>query len=351
MLATVLHRPGHVALAERPEPRIVEDTDAVVHVVTAAVCGSDLWWYRGDNPFDQPRRMGHEFIGRVEQVGPDVTTVRPGDVVIAAFKVSDGTCIPCSDGYTSNCHRGSYWGQSDRDGADLDGGQGERVRVPYADGTLVPVPGDLDKALLPHLLALTDVMPTGLHAAQCAGVRPGGDVVVIGDGAVGLCAVLAARRLGAERVTIMSRHPDRQEVARAFGVDDVVTERGAKGVARLRELHGGVGADHVLECVGTEQSLQQAIDCTRPGGQIGMVGLPHGVPLRPLDLFVKNLGLRGGGAPARALIPGLLPDVLDGTLLPGAVFNRRYPLEEIGTAYADMAERRTIKARIDVTPV
>lgn len=351
MLATVLHRPWEIALADRPEPRIVEGTDAIVRVTSAAVCGSDLWWYRGDNSVDHPRRMGHEFIGRVEQVGPDVTTVSPGDVVIAAFKVSDGTCTPCSDGYTSNCQHGSYWGQSDRDGADLDGGQGERVRVPYADGTLVPVLGHIDDALLPHLLALTDVMPTGLHAALCAGVRPGGDVVVIGDGAVGLCGVLAARRLGAERVTIMSRHPDRQAVARAFGVDDVVTERGAKGVARLRELHGGVGAAHVLECVGTEQSLQQAIDCTRPGGQIGMVGLPHGVPLRPLDLFTKNLGLRGGGAPARALIPDLLPDVLEGTLLPGAVFNRRYSLADIGTAYADMAERRTIKAQIDVTPI
>lgn len=350
MRATVLHRPGQVALADRPEPRVVDGTDAVVRVTTAAVCGSDLWWYRGANPFDHPRRMGHEFIGRVEQVGPDVTTVRPGDVVIAAFKVSDGTCIPCTDGYTSNCQRGSYWGQSDRDGADLDGGQGERVRVPYADGTLVSVPGNLDEALLPHLLALTDVMPTGLHAAQCAGVRPGGDVVVIGDGAVGLCGVLAARRLGAERITIMSRHSDRQAVAGTFGVDDVVTERGAKGAAHVRELHEGIGAAHVLECVGTEQSLQQAIDCARPGGQVGMVGLPHGVPLRPLDLFTKNLGLRGGGAPARALIPDLLPDVLAGTLLPGEVFNRRYSLDDIATAYTDMAERRTIKARIDVSP-
>lgn len=349
MRATVLSRLGQVALEERPEPRIVANTDAVVGVVAAAVCGSDLWWFRGDNPLKHARRMGHEFIGRVDEVGSEVTTLQRGDLVIAALKVSDGTCRACTEGYTSNCYQGSYWGQSDPAGAELDGAQGERVRVPLADGTLVRLPSQLDRDLLPHLLALTDVMPTGLHAAQCAGVRPGGDVVVVGDGAVGLCGVLAARRAGAARVTIMSRHPDRQEVAQEFGADDVVSARGDDGVAAIRDLHGGTGAAHVLECVGTRQSLQQAIDCARPGGQIGMVGLPHQVPLEPRDLFAKNLGLRGGGAPARALIPTLLPEVLAGMLLPGPVFNQRYTLDEIAAAYADMAARRVIKAYIEVS--
>lgn len=349
MRATVLTEPGLVALTDRPDPVSSSPTDAVVRVVAAAVCGSDLWWYRGDNAFDEPRRMGHEFVGRVETVGPSVTTVAPGDLVLAAVKFGDNTCATCRDGLTSNCASGGYWGSTHPDGSPLDGGQGELVRVPLADGTLVRVPVPVREDQLPDLLALTDVMATGAHAANCAEVGPGSHVVVIGDGAVGLCAVAASRRLGAERVTIMSRHPARQALARQLGADEVVESRGAEAVTTLRDLHDGLGPSHVLECVGSAEALDTAIDCARPGGRIGMVGIPHTTDFHPRRLFAKNLGLRGGGAPARALIDQLLPDVLAGRLRPGIVFDHHYDLADVAEAYADMAARRTTKALLRVS--
>lgn len=349
MRATVLQGPGRIALEARPDPACSSPSDAVVRVVAAAVCGSDLWWYRGDNAFDEPRRMGHELMGRVESVGASVTTVAPGDFVLAAFKFGDNSCATCRDGYTSNCPRGGYWGSTHPDGSVLDGGQGELVRVPLADGTLVRVGVPVTEELLPHLLALTDVMATGAHAANCAEVGPGAHAVVIGDGAVGLCAVAACRRLGAERVTIMSRHQPRQALARELGADVVVESRGEDAVAALRELHDGLGPAHVLECVGTPESLATAIAAARVGGQIGMVGIPHGDDFHPRQLFAKNLGLRAGGAPARALVDELLPEVLAGTLRPGVVFDQHYDLADVAQAYADMAERRTTKALLRVS--
>lgn len=350
MRATVLTGPRDVGLQERPYPACGAPTDAVVRVVVAAVCGSDLWWYRGDNAFDELRRMGHEFVGRVESVGSAVSSVSPGDLVLSAFKFGDNTCPTCRDGYTSNCPAGGYWGSTHPDGSPLDGGQGELVRVPLADGTLVRVP-EVDESRLPDLLALTDVMATGAHAARCAAVGPGSSVVVIGDGAVGLCAVAASRRLGASRVTILSRNPARQALARALGADVVLESRGASAVAELHDLHDGVGPAHVLECVGTGEALATAIDCARPGGQIGMVGIPHTDDFHPRQLFAKNLGLRGGGAPARALMDELLPDVLAGDLRPGIVFDRHYDLADVARAYADMADRRTTKALLRVSPL
>nr|WP_255499628.1 alcohol dehydrogenase catalytic domain-containing protein [Aeromicrobium senzhongii] len=336
-------------MASRPRPTCTAPADAVVRVVAAAVCGSDLWWYRGDNSFDQPRRMGHEFVGRVESIGSAVTSVVPGDFVLAAFKFGDHTCATCRDGYTSNCPHGGYWGSTHPDGSELDGGQGELVRVPLADGTLVRVDAPVTADLLPHLLALTDVMATGAHAARCADVGEGSRAVVIGDGAVGLCAVAACRRLGAERVTILSRNPARQRLARILGADDVIDIRGDEAVRLLRERHEGVGPAHVLECVGTSESLATAIAAARVGGQIGMVGIPHGDDFHPRQLFAKNLGLRAGGAPARALLDELLPEVLAGSLRPGVVFDQHYDLDDVARAYADMAERRTTKALLRVS--
>lgn len=350
MRATVLTAPGRVALVERPAPTALAPTDAVVRVVAAAVCGSDLWWYRGDNAFDEPRRMGHEFVGRVESVGSAVASVSPGDFVLSAFKFGDNTCATCRDGYTSNCAAGGYWGSTHPDGSPLDGGQGELVRVPLADGTLLAVP-EPEQERVPDLLALTDVMATGAHAANCAGVGPGADVVVIGDGAVGLCAVAASRRLGAARVTILSRHPLRQALARELGADEVIAVRGDAAVSAVRDLHDGIGPAHVLECVGTGEALATALDCARPGGQIGMVGIPHTDDFHPRQLFAKNLGLRGGGAPARALMDELLPDVLAGDLRSGIVFDRHYDLADVAQAYADMAARRTTKALLRVSPL
>lgn len=348
MRATVLTAPGRVGLEQRPDPVVLEPTDAVVEVVAAAVCGSDLWWFRGDNAFDEPRRMGHEFVGRVVSVGSSVA-LAPGDFVLSAFKFGDNTCSACREGFTSNCAHGGYWGAVDDAGRPLDGGQGELVRVPLADGTLVRVDAPVTEELLPHLVALTDVMATGVHAARCAGVVPGADAVVIGDGAVGLCAVAACRREGARHVTILSRNPDRQRLARLLGADEVIEVRGEEAVELLRSREGGPA--HVLECVGTSESLATAIDAARVGGQIGMVGIPHGDDFHPRQLFAKNLGLRAGGAPTRALLDELLPEVLAGTLLPGVVLDRHYDLADVAQAYVDMADRRTTKALLRVSPL
>lgn len=345
MRATVIHGERDIRLEEVPDPVLRFGTDAVVRVVAACVCGSDLWPYRGVTPTRHPHRIGHEFVGVVEEVGADVARVAVGDFVIAPFYVCDGTCANCRNGVSTSCLHGGWWGGEDTAGNSGDGGQGERVRVPQADGTLVVVPGGRpDDALLPGVLTLSDVMGTGHHAAVSGGVRPGSTVAVVGDGAVGLCAVIAARRLGAAQVVAMSRHEQRQALARTFGATDVVPERGDEGVARLKDLFDGIGPDVVLECVGTKESMDQALRSARPGGQVGFVGVPNGGPELPVrTMFGSNVGVRGGVAPVRGYIEELLPEVLDGRIEPGRVFDLELPLSEVAEAYAAMDERRATK--------
>jgi len=342
--ATLIHGPRDIRFERVDDPAIQRPTDAVVRVVASCVCGSDLWPYRGVQQTDEPSRIGHEFVGMVEAVGDAVQTVRVGDFVIAPFAISDGTCVHCRNGITTSCDNGEWWGSEDDDGYVVDGGQGEIVRVPLADGTLVATPDVPDDAMIPDLLTLSDVMGTGHHAALSAGVRAGSTVVVVGDGAVGLCGVLAANRLGADRIIAMSRHADRQAVARRFGATDVVEERGADGVARIKDLTDGVGVDAVLECVGTKESMQQALESARPGGRVGFVGVPAGGPELPVrEMFGTNVGVVGGVAPVRTYLPELLAEVLDGRLTPGAVFDLELPLSEVAEAYRAMDERRAIK--------
>jgi threonine dehydrogenase-like Zn-dependent dehydrogenase len=344
MRATVLHGPKDVRLETVEDPKLLTATDALVRVVAACVCGSDLWPYRGIRSIDGPQRIGHEFVGFVEEVGSEVGRVRPGMFVIAPFAYSDGTCVHCRHGIQTSCSSGGFWAGKDRGDRPVDGGQGEYVRVPLADGTLVATPEPPDDALIPALLSLSDVMGTGHHAACAAGVTRGTTVAVVGDGAVGLCAVLAAKRLGAEQIIAMSRHAPRQALARQFGATDVVAERGDEGVATVRELTGGIGADAVLECVGTKESMAQAIRSTRPGGRVGYVGVPAGGPELPIGLlFSRNISVGGGVAPARAYLPELLGDVLAGALDPGAVFDLELPLDEVADGYAAMDERRAVK--------
>jgi threonine dehydrogenase-like Zn-dependent dehydrogenase len=344
MRATVIHGERDVRLEEVPEPRLSTGGDAIVRVVASCVCGSDLWPYRGVTPTTQPHRIGHEFVGIVEEVGPEVHTIRPGDFVIAPFYDCDMTCINCVNGVSTSCLNGGWWGADDRIGGFADGGQGEFVRVPHADGSLVATPGQPDASLIPGLLTLADVMGTGHHAAVSAGVTLGSTVVVVGDGAVGLCAVIAAKRLGASHIVAMSRHPQRQALAREFGATDIVDERGDDGVARITAMFDGIGADCVLECVGTKESMDQAIRSTRPGGTVGYVGVPNGgseLPIR--SLFGSNIGVNGGVAPVRNYIEELLPEVLSGAINPGRVFDLELPLAEVAEAYAAMDERRAIK--------
>ena len=344
MHATLIYGPGDIRFEHVPDPAVRRPTDAVVRVVASCVCGSDLWPYRGVNPPEEPSRIGHEFVGIVEAVGDAVQTVRVGDFVIAPFAISDGTCVHCRNGITTSCDNGEWWGSEDEDGLLVDGGQSERIRVPLADGTLVATPGVPDEEMIPDLLTLSDVMGTGHHAAVAAGVRAGSTVAVVGDGAVGLCGVLAAHRLGAERIIAMSRHADRQTVARRFGATDVVEERGQDGVARIEDLTDGVGVDAVLECVGTKVSMQQALESARPGGRVGFVGVPAGGPeLSIRQMFNSNVGVVGGVAPVRAYLPELLAEVLDGRLRPGAVFDLELPLSQVADAYRAMDERRAIK--------
>ncbi len=346
MRATIIHGPGDIRVEDRDYPAVQLPTDAVVRVAAACVCGSDLWPYRGVKPIRRPSAIGHEFVGVVESVGADVTGLKEGDFVIAPFVVSCGECPQCRNGVTVACDRLAGWGGKDEAGHGIDGGQGQAVRVPMAASTLVPVPGvgEPDEALRKNLLTLSDVMATGHHAALSAQVSAGRSVVVVGDGAVGLCGVLAAKRLGAERIIAMSRHADRQALALEFGASDIVAERGDDGVAKVRELLGGVLADSVLECVGTKESMEQALHSVRPGGALGFVGVPTGgaeIPLR--YLFDKNITVSGGMAPARTYIPELLADVLAGKINPGRVFDVEMPLEEAAEAYKAMDERRAIK--------
>lgn len=344
MLATVIHAPRDIRVETVPDPVLSTGADAIVKVVAACVCGSDLWPYRGVTPTHEPHRIGHEFIGVVEAIGDEVTVVAVGDFVIAPFYVCDNTCANCRNGVSTSCLNGGWWGSDDRLGAFADGGQGERVRVPLADGTLVVVPGPVGDDEVPGLLSLADVMGTGHHAAVSAGVSAGDSVAVVGDGAVGLCAIIASKRLGATTIIAMSRHPERQALARRFGATHIVEERGAEGVARVQELTGGIGADRVLECVGTKESMDQAIRSTRPGGMVGYVGAPNGGPELPVrPLFNRNVGVNGGVAPVRGYIEELLPDVRSGAIEPGLVFDLELPLAEAAEAYAAMDERRATK--------
>ncbi len=339
MRATVLHSPGDIRLDTLDDAQLQDDTDAVVRVVASCVCGSDLWGYRGLNGEQtEPRQIGHEFIGVVEQVGSEVADIEVGDFVIAPFLYSDNTCAICLKGTQTSCVNGGGYA----------GCQCELVRVPWADGTLVKVPQPVDEALYPHLLSLSDVFPTGHHAAVSAGVGPGSTVVVVGDGAVGLSAVLAAKRLGAAEIIVMSRHEPRQALAREFGVDHVVETRGRKGAAEVKEILGGIGADAVLECVGTKESMKQAFSSVRPGGTVGYVGLPHGVELNVPVMFYTNSNLVGGVAPVRHYLEDLLPDVLSGTIQPGRVFDLTLPLDRVADAYRAMDERTAIKALLTI---
>ena len=331
MHAAVIHGTGDVRDEELPDPTLELPTDAIIRVTAACVCGSDLWRYRGISPVEEPRQIGHEYCGVVEQIGDAVTGIKVGDFVVGGFNISDATCPLCRRGATANClHKQPYAGA-----------QAELLRIPQADGTLIALPRP-DDALIPSVLALSDVMCTGWHAALVAGVGPGSTVAVVGDGAVGLCAVLAAAQLGATTIIAMSRHADRQVVAREFGATHVVAERGEAGATAVRELTQGIGADAVRECVGTQDARDQAIACVRDGGNIGLVGLPHG-DLPMTDLFWRNVGIKGGPANCRAYLPHLLDLVLSGAIDPGRVFDLELPLREVADAYAAMDERRAIK--------
>src|SRR5213083_52418 len=344
MRATVMFGAGDVHIETVPDARLVKPTDALVVVTRAAICGSDLWPYKTMEYSETGRRMGHEAIGVVEAVGADVRTLKGGDVVVMPFAYSDGTCVFCREGLHTSCVHGGFFGT-----VDVPGAQAEAVRVPQADGTLVVLPVGVDDALMPSLLTLSDVMGTGHHAAVAANVGPGKTTAVVGDGAVGLCGVIAARRLGAEQIILLGRHPDRIALAKEFGATDVVSERGDEAVERVRELTDGLGAHSVLECVGLEQSTLTALQIARPGGAVGRVGLPQedSIPLGG-EIFFKNVTIAGGPAPARAYIEQLLPDVLEGTIEPGRVFDRVASLDEVPDGYREMNEREALKVLIDL---
>jgi hypothetical protein len=334
---------GDVRVEDVPDAHLIEPTDALVRVTRAAVCGSDLWPYNQMEHTDTGQRMGHEFIGLVEAVGADVQTVKGGDLVVSPFLWSDGTCVFCRERLQSECLHGGRYGSDD-----VDGGQGEAVRVPQADGTLVVLPVGEDDDLMPSLLTLTDVMGTGHHAAVTAKVARGKTAAVVGDGAVGLCGVIAAKRLGAEEIIVLGRHADRIALAREFGATDIVSERGGEAIERVRELTGGLGAHSVLECVGHDQAVVTALEIARPGGAVGRVGVPQndntptGIP------FWKNVSVGGGPAPARAYIDELLPDVLEGRIEPGRVFDRAGTLDDVPDGYRAMNEREAIKFLIEL---
>ncbi len=333
MRAAIMHGPGDVRVEERDEPRIVEPTDAIVRLAATCICGSDLWPYRGFEDGEWPVPMGHEYAGVVEEVGGGVTRIRPGQFVIGSFFASDNTCEICRAGYQTSCIRRTPVG----------GAQAEVLRVPLADGTLVATPGLPPDDLVPSLPAASDVLGTGWFGAVAAQVGPGKTVAVVGDGAVGLLAVLAARRLGAERIIVMSRHEPRQELAREFGATDVVVERGDEGVAHVKDLTGGLGAHSVIEAVGTQESMVQAVRATRPGGHVGFVGVPHGVELSGRELFFSHVHLHGGPAPVRRFLPELIELIYDRAIDPGRVFDLELPLDQAAEGYRAMDERRAIK--------
>ena len=338
MRAAVLHGPRDVRVDTRPDAGILEPTDAVVRLSASCICGSDLWPYRGLNPSGGPAPMGHEYCGIVEDVGRAVTSIARGQFVIGSFAASDNSCPHCLAGYQSSCaHR--EW---------VVGAQAPFLRVPLADGTLVATKEVPSASMVPDFLAVSDVLGTGWFAADAANVTEGATVVVVGDGAVGLLGVLSARQMGAERIIAMSRHEARQTLAREFGATDIVTERGDEGIARIRELTRGVGADSVLECVGTQESMAQAIGCARPGGSVSYVGVPHGVALDGAQLFYTHVHLHGGPAPVRRYLPQLIDLVVKGRIHPGKVFDLELPLEQVADGYRAMDERRAIKTLLRV---
>lgn len=342
MRATVMHAAGDVRIENVPDAALVEPGDAIIRVIRACICGSDLWPYRSMQRSDKGQRMGHEAIGVVEAAGSDVQTVKRGDVVVMPFAISDGTCIFCHEGLPTACVHVGFFGNNGNEGA-----QAEAIRIPYADGTLFPLPVAEDDALMPSLLTLADVMGTGHHAAVVAKVGPGKTAAVVGDGAVGLCGVIAAKRLGAERIILLGRHPDRIKLAREFGATDVVSERGAEAVDRVRQLTGGFGAHAVLECVGLDQPMETAIEITRPGGAIGRVGVPQDAAMPGSQAaFYRNVTVGGGPAPVRAYIPELLPDILEGRIQPGRVFDRVVDLNGVPGGYRDMNDRRALKVMV-----
>lgn len=335
MRGVVMYAPGDVRVEEREDAKIIEPTDAVIRVTAACICGSDLWPYRGIEALNGPTPMGHEYIGVVEQIGDEVRNIKVGDYVVGSFVASDNTCEICQAGYQSRCIHNVMMGSV--------GTQAELARIPLADGTLVPTPGQPDADLVPSLLAASDVLGTGWFAAVAAEAGPGKTIAVVGDGAVGLSAVLAAKQLGAERIIVFSRHPDRQALAREFGATDVIEERGDAGAAKVKELTGGYGAHGVVEAVGTEESMWQAIHSARAGGYVGYVGVTHGVQLDGLNLFFTGVHLHGGPAPVRRFLPELIQLIWDRTIDPGKVFDLTLPLDEAAEGYKAMDERRATK--------
>jgi threonine dehydrogenase-like Zn-dependent dehydrogenase len=335
MRGAVMYAPGDVRVEDRDDPRIVEPTDAIIRLSATCVCGSDLWPYRGVEAIDGPSPMGHEYAGIVEEVGSQVTTIRPGQFVVGSFFASDNSCEICQAGYQSSCVQGV--------GVGTEGAQAERLRVPLADGTLVATPDIPADDLVPSLLAASDVLGTGWFGAVAAEAGPGKTVAVVGDGAVGLLGVLAAEQLGAERIVAMSRHEPRQRLAREYGATDIVTERGDAGVAKIKELTGGLGAHSVIEAVGTQESMMQAIRSTRPGGHVGYVGVAHGVELPGEELFFSHVHLHGGPAPVRRFLPELIGLIWNRRIDPGKVFDLELPLEQAAEGYQAMDRRQAIK--------
>ncbi|NKY21734.1 zinc-dependent alcohol dehydrogenase family protein [Cellulomonas denverensis] len=339
MRGVVMYAPGDVRVEERPDPRIEEPTDAIIRLTATCICGSDLWPYRGAEPVDHAP-MGHEYVGVVEQIGPEVRTLKVGDFVVGSFWSSDNTCEICRDGYQAYCVHRTLMG--------LIGTQAEKARIPLADGTLVATPGMPEPDLIPSFLAASDVLGTGWFAAVAAEAGPGKTVAVVGDGAVGLCGVLAARELGAERIIAFSRHADRQALAREFGATDIVTERGEAGAARIKELTGGLGAHSVIEAVGTQEAMMQAIASTRPGGHVGFVGVSHDVAIPGDVLFGAGIHLHGGPAPVRRFLPELVRLIWDRAIDPGKVFDLVLPLDEAAEGYRAMDERRATKVMLSL---
>jgi threonine dehydrogenase-like Zn-dependent dehydrogenase len=335
MKGTVLYGPRDIRYEDRPEPQIIEPTDAIIRTSATCVCGSDLWPYRGVDPVTEPRPMGHEYCGIVEEVGGAVSSVKPGQFVVGSFFSSDNTCPICQAGYQSRCVRGEF--------ACPTGAQAPYLRVPLADGTLVATQDMPSEDLIPSLLAASDVLGTGWFAADAANVTPGSTAAIVGDGAVGLCAVIAAKQMGAERIIMMSRHKARAALAREFGATDIVEERGDEGVARIKEITDGIGAHSVVEAVGTQESMMQAIRSTRPGGYVGFVGVTHGVSLPGEELFYSEVHLLGGPAPVRRYLPELIDLIWNHKINLGKVFDLRLPLEQVAEGYRAMDERRAIK--------
>ena len=338
MKGTVLYGARDVRFENVPEPKVIHQTDAIIKLSATCICGSDLWPYRGLNKIDSPMYMGHEYCGVVVEVGPHVKTVRPGQFVVGSFCLSDNTCPHCRFGFQSSCEHREF----------MTGAQAPYARVPLADGTLVATDEMPDANMIPHMLAVSDVLGTGWYAADAAQVHTGSTVVVVGDGAVGLMGVLSASQLGAGRIIAMSRHADRQKLAREFGATDIVEERGEEGIAHIMELTDGVGAESVLECVGLETSMQQAVGVCRPGGTIGYVGVPHGVSFDGQQLFFRQQRMLGGPAPVRRFLPDLMNRVLEGSIHPGKVFDLVLPIAQVAEGYKAMDERRAIKTMLRV---